>query len=112
LPEKSGGEGSFGLAHCLDKAAGAGERGLTGGEDEGIIGRATVGTGVVSSTERNRSKVGWSGVELLQNGWVLTIKWRTTLVSACALCFDLLSRVWLHISGGPNCCQEFRRRVV
>ena len=31
----------------------------------------------------------------------------TTLASACALCLDLLSHVWLHISGGLNCCQEF-----
>jgi len=44
-PEKSGGEGSFGLACCLDKVAGAEERGLTGGEDAGIEGRATVGAG-------------------------------------------------------------------
>jgi len=44
--EKSGGEGSFGLACCLDKAAGAGEGGLTRGGDVGIGGRATVGVGV------------------------------------------------------------------
>ena len=31
---------------------------------------------------------------------------------ARALCLDLLSHVWLHISGGLNCCQEFRRGVV
>jgi len=42
-PEKSGGEGSFGLACCLDKAAGAGEGGLTRGGDTGIRGGATVG---------------------------------------------------------------------
>jgi len=42
-PEKSGGEGSFGLAHCLDEAAGAGEGGLTGEGDIGIRGRAIVG---------------------------------------------------------------------
>jgi len=35
-----------------------------------------------------------------------------TLASACALCLDLLSCVWLHISGGLNCCQEFRRGMV
>jgi len=29
-----------------------------------------------------------------------------TLASARALCLDLLSRVWLHISEGLNCCQE------
>jgi len=45
-PEKSGGEGSFSLAHCLDKATGAEKEGLTGGEDAGIKGRATVGAGV------------------------------------------------------------------
>jgi len=43
--EKSGGEGSFGLACCLDKVAGAGKEGLTKGGDAGIGGRATVGTG-------------------------------------------------------------------
>jgi len=31
----------------------------------------------------------------------------TTLASARTLCLDLLSRMWLHISGGLNCCQEF-----
>jgi len=41
-PEKSRGEGSFGLVHCLDGAAGTGEGGLTGGG-------ATVGTGAVMS---------------------------------------------------------------
>jgi len=44
-PEKSGGERSFGLAHCLDEAAGAGEGGLTGGGDTGIRGGAMVGVG-------------------------------------------------------------------
>jgi len=47
--EKSGGEGSFGLVHCLDRAAGTGEGGLTGGGDGGIGGGATVGTGAVMS---------------------------------------------------------------
>jgi len=41
--EKSGGEGSFGLACCLDKAARAGEGGLTRGGDAGIGDRAMVG---------------------------------------------------------------------
>jgi len=45
-PEKSGGEGSFGLACCLDKAAGAGEGGLTRGGDAGIRDGAMVGAGV------------------------------------------------------------------
>jgi len=45
LPEKSGGEGSFGLVRCLDWADGTGEGGLTGGGDVGIGGEATVGAG-------------------------------------------------------------------
>jgi len=36
----------------------------------------------------------------------------TTLASARALYLDLLSRVWLCISGGMNCCQEFWRGMV
>jgi len=44
-PEKLGGEGSFGLARCLDEAAGAGEGGITGGGDTGIGGRVTVDAG-------------------------------------------------------------------
>jgi len=48
-PEKSGGEGSFGLVRCLDGAAGTREGGLTGGGDRGIGGGATVGTGAVMS---------------------------------------------------------------
>jgi len=35
-----------------------------------------------------------------------------TLASAHALYLNLLLHVWLHISGGMNCCQEFRRGVV
>jgi len=48
--------------------------------------------------EQGRSDLEWSG--------------RTTLASAHVLCLNLLSRVWLHISGGQNCCQEIRRGVV
>jgi len=48
-PEKSGGEGSFGLVCCLDRADGTGEGGLMGGGDGGIRGRATIGAGVVMS---------------------------------------------------------------
>ena len=36
----------------------------------------------------------------------------TTLASAHALCLDLLSHVWLCISGGQNCCQKFQRGIV
>jgi len=43
--EKSGGEGSFGLACCLGEAAVAGEGGVTGGGDIGIGGGVTVDAG-------------------------------------------------------------------
>jgi len=49
LPEKSGGEGSFGLVRCLDGADGTGEGRLTGSGDVGIRGGVTVGAGVVMS---------------------------------------------------------------
>ena len=49
LPEKSGGEGSFGLVCCLDGVDGTGEEGLTGGGDMGIGGGATVGVEAVIS---------------------------------------------------------------
>ena len=48
-PEKSGGEGSFGLIRCLDRADRTGEEGLTGGGDGGIGGGATVGVRAVMS---------------------------------------------------------------
>jgi len=48
-PEKSRGEGSFGLVRCLDRAVGMGEGGLTGGRDVGIGGGAIVGAGAVMS---------------------------------------------------------------
>jgi len=48
-PEKSGGEGSFGLVRCLDGAARTREGELTRGGDVGIGGRATVGAGAVMS---------------------------------------------------------------
>jgi len=60
------------------------------------------------------AKVEWPRVELNYSG--VEGSWQqsggTTLALAHALCFDLLSRVWLHISGGWNCCQEIRRGVV
>jgi len=48
----------------------------------------------------------------VQSGSGVTLEWKrvdnkgggTTLASARALCLDLLSRVWLRISGGLNCC--------
>jgi len=48
-PEKSGGEGSFGLVCCLDRVAGTGEEGLTGGGDGGTRGGAAVGAEAVMS---------------------------------------------------------------
>jgi len=61
--------------------------------------------------EREWSDPEWSGV---------TPEWKrvdnkgggTTLASARALCLDLLSRMWLRISGGLNCCQKSRKGVV
>ena len=53
-----------------------------------------------------------SRVELLWSGRDLITKVRgTTLASACVLCLNLLSHVWLHISEGRNCCQEIRSGV-
>ena len=43
--EKLGREGSFGLVHCLVRADGTGEGGLTGGGDVVNGGGATVGAG-------------------------------------------------------------------
>jgi len=54
----------------------------------------------------------WSGSRVTLEWKGFDNKMGTTLASACALCLDLLSRVWLHISGGRNCCQEFRRGMV
>jgi len=48
-PEKSGGEGSFGLVHCLNGVDGTGKEGLTGGRDVGIGGGVTVGAEAVMS---------------------------------------------------------------
>ena len=48
-PEKSGGEGSFGLICCLDGVDRTGEGGLTRGRDMGIAGKATIGVGAVMS---------------------------------------------------------------
>jgi len=45
----------------------------------------------------------WKGVDNKSGG--------TTLALACALCLNLLLHVWLHISGGQNCCQEIRSGV-
>ena len=62
---------------------------------------------------RSGSGVTRDGAELLWNERDLTTKsGGTTLASARALCLDRLSRVWLRISGGLNCCQESRRGVV
>ena len=34
------------------------------------------------------------------------------MASTHVLCLNLLSHMWLRISGARNCCQEFRRGVV
>jgi len=47
-PEKSGGEGSFSLICCLDRATGTREGGIAEGRDIGIGGRATAGAGAGS----------------------------------------------------------------
>ena len=59
--------------------------------------------------EREWSDLEWSRV---------TPEWKrfdnkmgTTLALARVLCLDLLSHVWLRISGGLNCCQESRREA-
>ena len=61
--------------------------------------------------EWERSDPEWSRITLEQKG-VDNKSEGITLVSARVLCLDLLSCVWLHISGGQNCCQECRRGVV
>jgi len=48
-PEKSRGEGSFGLICCLDRVDRTEEGGLTGSGDRGIGGGTTVGAGAVMS---------------------------------------------------------------
>jgi len=57
-----------------------------------------------SDPEWSRFTPEWKGIDNKSKG--------TTLASARALCLDLLSHVWLYISGGLNCCQESRRGVV
>ena len=55
----------------------------------------------------------WAGVEWNYSGIEgFDNKVETTLASARVLCLNLLSCVWLCISGGLNCCQEFWRGVV
>jgi len=59
---------------------------------------------VRSDLEWSENTPEWKGVDNKSGG--------ITLASAHVLCLDLLSHVWLRISGGLNCCQEFRRGVV
>jgi len=54
--------------------------------------------------EREQSDPEWKEVDNKSEG--------TTLASARALYLNLLLCVWLHISGGQNCCQEFQREIV
>jgi len=80
-----------------------------GGVDESLIeyGKAQC----QGHAEQGRSDPEWSGITLEWKG-VDNKSGGTTLASAYALCLDLLSRMWLRISGGLNCCQESRRGVV
>jgi len=57
-----------------------------------------------SDPEWGKIAAEWKGINNKSGG--------TTLASAHVLCLDLLPHVWLRISGGLNCCQEFRRGVV
>jgi len=57
-----------------------------------------------SYLEWSRITPEWKGVDNKSGG--------TTLASARMLCLNLLSHVWLRISEGLNCCQEFRRGVI
>jgi len=57
-----------------------------------------------SDLEWSRITPEWKGIDNKSGG--------TTLASACVLCLDLLLYVWLHISGGQNCYQEFWRGIV
>jgi len=61
--------------------------------------------------EQKQSDLEWSRITPEWKGIDNKSK-ETTLVLACALCLNLLLHVWLHISGGLNCCQEFRIGVV
>jgi len=58
-----------------------------------------------------QDRVGRSGMEILRNKR-FDNKIGTTLASARVLCLGLLSHMWLRISGGLNCCQDFRREMV
>jgi len=57
-----------------------------------------------SDLEWSRITPEWEGVDNKNGG--------TILASAYALYLDLLSCVWLCISGGRNCCQKIRKGVV
>jgi len=61
------------------------------------------------------SRAGWSGLEWsgITPEWIgFDNKMEITLALAHALCLDLLSCMWLRISGVQNCCQEIRKGVV
>ena len=61
--------------------------------------------------EWEQSDPEWSGITPEWKG-VDNKSGETILASAYTLCLDLLLCVWLHISGGQNCCQEYKREVV
>ena len=60
--------------------------------------------------EQEWSDPEWSGIIPEWKG-IDNKSGETTLASARALCLDLLSCMWLRISGGRNCCQECKRGV-
>ena len=66
---------------------------------------------VKDCAEQEQSDPEWNGITL-EWKWVDNTSRGMTLALARVLCLDLLLCVWLHISEGLNCCQEFRRGVV
>ena len=76
-----------------------------------LVNKFTVLTICQGRAEQERSDPEWGGITLEWEG-IDNKSGGTTLASARALCLDLLSRVWLYISEGLNCCQESRRGVV
>jgi len=65
---------------------------------------------VKCGVEQERSGPEWSGITPEWMGFDNKIG--TTLASARVLYLDLLSHVWLRISGELNCCQELWRGMV
>ena len=60
----------------------------------------------------SRDKVAQGRTELLQRKRELTTRIREQPWSQLIYCVSTCCYVWLYISGGLNCCQEFRREIV